>query len=248
MTLSVTVLGSSGMYGTPERACSGYLVRSDDAQVLLDAGAGVWRNLLQHGDWTGLAGVILSHRHPDHVTDVFQLFHARRYGAPEPLATIPLWAPVETIERLTGFSKELDEAFDLRTVAAGDRVAVAGMDVSFFEMAHPPETVGCRLVKDAITVAYSSDTGPSARFDALAGGADVFICEATFQDSDPEWEGHLSASQAAEIASHSGAKRLVLTHLPPGRDARRSLDEARRAADGIEVELAADGMKIEVHT
>ena len=77
MTMSLTVLGSSGMYATPERACSGYLVEIDDQTLWLDAGAGTWRNLMRHTDFRDLSGVLLSHRHPDHTTDVFQADHAR---------------------------------------------------------------------------------------------------------------------------------------------------------------------------
>jgi ribonuclease BN (tRNA processing enzyme) len=98
---------------------------------------------------------------------------------------------------------------------------------------------------DGKLFAYSSDTGDSADFDALAAGADVFVCEATLQNSDDIWEGHLRASQAAGIARAIGARKLILTHLPPGRDLERSLAEARDVAEA-EVELASDGRRLEV--
>lgn len=246
MTFSVTVLGSSGMFATLDRACAGYLVASDDATLLLDCGAGTWRNLLAVTDPASLAGVVLSHRHPDHVSDLFQVFHSRRYGGPEPLPAIPLWAPAETLDRLTSFSKELDEAFELNVVGPGDSVDAAGISFSFAEMAHPPETLGVRMERNGQVIAYSSDTGPGGDLAALAAGADVFICEATLQGSDEEWEGHLSAAQAGAAAAGAGAKRLILTHLPPGRDAGLSLTEAHKTSGDAEVQLASDGLKVEV--
>lgn len=246
MSFSVTVLGSSGMWATVERACSGYLVDTGDGQVLLDCGAGTWRNLLTHTDYRSLSGVMLSHRHPDHVTDIFQLFHARRYGPDGDLPEIPLWAPAETLDRLTSFSKELDEAFEMRSISQGDIVETAGARFSYFAMAHPPDTLGVRIEKDGSVFAYSSDTGPGGDISGLASGADVFLCEATLQDSDETWEGHMSASQAGAAGDAAGAKKIILTHIPPERDAGLSLAEAHKTSGDSEIQIASDGLKIRV--
>lgn len=244
--LAVTVLGSSGMWATRERACAGYLLDVGDQKILLDCGAGVWRNLLDHADHASIDGIILSHRHPDHVSDLFQILHARLYAQDEPLPPIPLWAPAETLERLTSFSKELRQAFELSSIAPGDEVAVGGSRFRFFSMAHPPDTVGVRVQNDGGVFAYSSDTGPGGDLVALADAADLFVCEATLQDADEAWEGHMSASQAGEAAARAGVGKVVLTHLPPGRDAGLSLTEAHRTSEGAEVQLAADGLKLEI--
>lgn len=246
MTLSVTVLGSSAMFATTERACSGYLLRFDGLSVWMDAGAGSWRNLLQIVDYPSLDAIVLSHRHPDHTTDVFQAFHARQYGGPEPLDRVPLWAPQETLDRLCNFGAEIDGSFDMRAIAAGDRMELGSARLSFVSMAHPPETVGVRLEHDGAVIAYSSDTGPSADITSLARDADLFICEATLQDSDESWEGHMKASQAGKAAGEAGARRLLLTHLPPHRDLDATLAQARSACGSIPVELAADGRTWEV--
>ena len=246
MSFTVTVLGSSGMYATPERACSGYLLEVDESRLWMDAGAGSWRNLLRSVAYQALDGVLLSHRHPDHTTDVYQAFHARHYGGPEPLPSIPLWAPAETLERLCGFGSEIQESFDLRTIAAGDSLDIAGARFSFVAMVHPAETVGMRIEHDGAVLSYSADTGPEADMETLARGADVFVCEATLQDSDEPWEGHTSASAAGVIAADLAVNRLLLTHLPPWRDLGLSLKQARGASGDVVVDLAEDGMRLEV--
>lgn len=245
MSFSVTILGSSGMFATTERACAGYLLDVGE-KVWVDAGAGTWRNLLTHISYADLTGVILTHRHPDHTTDVLQAYHARQYGQLQPLPPIPLWAPQETLDALSAFSKELDAAFDLRAVAAGDAVPIGTATARFVAMAHPGETLGLRVEMDDGVLAYSSDTGDGADFEALAGGADVFICEATSQDSDDLWEGHMRASQTGAVAQRLGVQKLVLTHLRPGRDHQVTLNEAKAAAPDIAIELARDGARFEV--
>lgn len=246
MNLAVTVLGSSGMFATKERACAGYLVEIEGKKLWMDAGAGTWRHLLQYVDYEILDGVLLTHRHPDHVTDVFQCGHARALGGPEPLPPIPLWAPGETLDRLSSYYENTTEMFDTKPIKAGGSLEFAGAHLTFFEMAHPCETVGVRLEHDGAVLAYSSDTGPGGDIQPLAAEADLFLCEATLQDEDESWEGHMKASQAAEAALQAGAKRLLLTHLPPGRDFGLSLVEGHKAAGDVDVQLAADLMHIEV--
>ena len=246
MTLAVTVLGSAAMYSTSERACSGYLVETPAKKVWMDAGGGTWLHLQRLMDQDRLDGIVLTHRHPDHTLDLFQCFHARRYGSSEPLDTVPLWAPAETIERLLAFSSELDESFDIHAVRAGDTVELDDLVLSFFEMAHPPETVGVRAESNGSIVAYSSDTGPGGDFEGLASGARLFLCEATFQEVDDEWDGHLTAAQAGAAAAVAGVAELVLTHLPDKRDLAISLAEAKAHSGGVPVSLASDGLRLEL--
>lgn len=246
MTVKVTVLGSSAMFATPERACAGYLVEIDDFHLWMDAGGGTWQHLLSYIDYSQLDGIVLSHRHPDHTIDVFQAFHARHYGQLCALEPIPLWAPGETIERISSYTPELDQSFALNAVKAGDVESIAGARFSFHEMAHPCETVGVRIETEAGTIAYSSDTGPGGDFESLASDVDLFLCEATLQNSDETWEGHMRASQAAETATRVGVRKLVLTHLPPGRNHELSFAQARASADGLDIQLAADGLALEI--
>jgi ribonuclease BN (tRNA processing enzyme) len=246
VTLGVTVLGSSGMFATTQRACAGYLLETPGARLWMDAGAGAWRNLLHHMPYASLDGVLLSHCHPDHTTDVFQALHARRFGGPEPLSPIPLWAPQETLDRLRAFNDVIAESFRLEPISPGQRLNIRGAQFDFVEMAHPPDTLGMRVTYDGAVLAYTADTGPSADLRGLAHEAELFICEATLQDSDEPWEGHMRASEAGAAAAKLGIGQLLLTHLPPGRDVLLSLAEAQGAAGDVSVALAMDGQRFEV--
>lgn len=245
MTFSITPLGCSAMYATIDSPASGYLVDLDGFKLWLDAGGGTWQRLLQHIDFAALDGVLLTHRHPDHTIDMFQLFHARLYGERD-LPNIPMWAPEETIARVTAFSTELGQTFDIVAIEGGGVIDIGGAKATFVEMKHSVETCGVRLESGGSVLAYTADTGPNSDFQALARDADVVFCEATYQDSDqPWWEGHMSATQAGRMIGEVGGSRLVLTHLPPTRDHQLSLEEARREC-GAAVELAVPGHTIEV--
>lgn len=234
------------MYATAQLAASGYLVDLDGFLLWMDAGGGTWQQLLHQVDHAEVNGIFLSHRHPDHTIDLFQSFHARAYGGRD-LPKIPLWAPNETVERITAFSTELADTFDIGVIESGQSITIGGARATFTDMKHSAQTCGVRFELDGAVCAYSADTGPASDFAGLSKDADVLICEATFQDSDrPWWEGHLSATQAGRAANDIGASRLVLTHLPPGRDPETSLAEAKRESGPAGVELAEPGKRIEV--
>jgi ribonuclease BN (tRNA processing enzyme) len=90
-------------------------------------------------------------------------------------------------------------------------------------------------------LAYTGDTGPTEALLELAGGADLLLAEASFRDGDDNPDSlHLTGLQAGEVAAKAGAKRLVLTHVPPWHEGDSMLAEARAAYAGP-VELATAG-------
>jgi ribonuclease BN (tRNA processing enzyme) len=80
VALSVTVLGCSGSYPGPGQACSGYLVRADGVNVVLDLGPGALANLQRHIGLHEVDAVVLSHSHPDHWLDLSGLRTATKYA------------------------------------------------------------------------------------------------------------------------------------------------------------------------
>ena len=86
-------------------------------------------------------------------------------------------------------------------------------------------------------VAFVMDTGLCDSAFALAEGADLLVCEATFAGTEAELARsfrHLTAAQAARIAAESGVRRLVITHFSQRYpDEQILLDEARAVFDDV---------------
>ncbi len=95
----MTVLGSSGTYAGAHGACSGYLLRTDDTTVMLDAGPGTLANLQQHVPLEGLDAIVLSHCHPDHWLELPVMRNAFRYVLG--LSGIDLYLTAETLHLAT---------------------------------------------------------------------------------------------------------------------------------------------------
>ena len=80
---------------------------------------------------------------------------------------------------------------------------------------------------------YSGDTGPTETLDALAAGADVFLCEASFVESKVNPPNlHLTGAEAGASATAAGVGRLLLTHIPAWTDRAEVEPDTKRTWDG----------------
>jgi ribonuclease BN (tRNA processing enzyme) len=95
---------------------------------------------------------------------------------------------------------------------------------------------GFRASANGTVVGYSGDSGPSEGLRDIARNADLFVCEATLLQPNPEGgtRGHLSAVEALEASEAAGAKRLLLTHRPLERPLENGFELAR---DGLEIDV-----------
>lgn len=247
MTTRLTILGSSGGYSGPDNPTSGFLLEAGGTRLWIDAGHGTFSALQRAADYTGIDAILVSHVHADHCVDLYALNVALRFHEQGVLRK-RLYCPLEVWERmplLLGDTPEAKEGFhrtfDFHPVAAGETVEVAGIRTSFLRTDHPNYCLAMRLETDEGILTYSADTGPGADLAGFARGSDLLLCEATYQEGLVGAPVHLTARQAAETAVRAGVRDLVLTHVWPAFDPRRSVEEARAAAGDVRVEWAAPG-------
>jgi ribonuclease BN (tRNA processing enzyme) len=155
-------------------------------------------------------------------------------------------------ERLKTFLGDPDhplgETLDFQVHGDGDRATIGEIEFEFAITDHPVPTLGVRATASSGRVlAYSADTGPQGDWSRIATGADLFLCEATYQGPAEEklWPHHLTAGEAGSIAREAGAKALMLTHIWPALDPGRSVQEAEHTF-GKAVGLAVPGMAVKV--
>jgi ribonuclease BN (tRNA processing enzyme) len=251
MGVTVTVLGCDASYPSPGGACSGYLVESGPTSLWLDAGAGTMSNLAKHVDIDTLDGIVLTHAHPDHWTDVCVFHHLVKYYRRR---SVPVWSPRRVRELVEAINGDV-APLEWTVIDESSRFKVGGISVSLSRTDHGPETLAVRLEGLGAAIAYSADTGPAWSMRSLGArgvggphdqGIGLAIVEATL---DPEHEGatqHLSARQAGTLAEDAGARALVLTHIDPDVDHERQGAEARTTFRGP-VSLATVGARYEVN-
>jgi ribonuclease Z len=139
-------------------------------------------------------------------------------GPPLRITARPLDHAVDTlgwrVEEPAGrhFLTDRLEALGIEGTAVGDLRAHGSIDIG-------GRTVTVDEVSEhrpGQSVAFVMDTRACDAAIELARDADLFVCEATFLESEVDLAvdyGHLTARQAATIAREARARRLVLTHF-----------------------------------
>lgn len=273
--MDMTILGCSGSLAAPDNAASGYLLRTADGrQILMDVGSGVLARLEKHGE-PGEVDVIFSHLHPDHCSDfgslvVWQRFHPTSAATQRHFLLGPSISAVHLGRASADHPDEVEDYSDILEFGTWQAPDPVAMPVDFSEetrgtvypehrigetrlyaapAVHPTETYMIRVESpDGASLVYSGDTAATGYLAALATGADVLLCEATWgerDDGNNPPQMHLSGEEAGKAAAAAGVGRLILTHIPPWGDPEGALRGARRFFDGP-VELARPDMVVTV--
>ncbi len=204
------------------------LAFTDDAAdapsaLLVDCGGDVLQRFREAGGaYEDIAGLIITHAHPDHVSG-FPLFMEKMWlaGRRTPIPVCGIAPALAQAKRTFDAFAPITEGWtdmpdiDWRPVEheAGAEVwNAAPWTVTAAPVEHGIPNVGLRVEHTSGgVVAYSCDTAPADSVATLGAEADWLIHEANGTGA-----GHSTAAEAAEVARTAGAERLVLVHLPPG--------------------------------
>jgi ribonuclease BN (tRNA processing enzyme) len=239
--LAVTVLGCDGSYPGPGGATSGYLLSCDGTRVWMDAGTGTLANLQRHVAIEDVDAVVISHRHPDHWTDLEHFAVACKWVIGR--GGVPVYAP-PGLRDLMRVDLATD-ALDWHHIGPDQRVTLGPLDLSFSQTDHPVTTMAIRVDGAGRSLGYSADSGPAWGLESLGPGLHLALCEATFLADKEGTVQHMSARQAGVTARAAAVERLVITHVGP----RVNREAARReamVAFGGEVTVAVAGDRYQV--
>ena len=234
--MRIEVIGRSPSWQDAGGACSGYLITDDSTAVLLDCGSGVFAKLRSLRDHRSLDAVVVSHLHADHFLDLIPYSYALTYGppleGPRPRLILPPGglAILRTICGAFDNPLLVEEAFEASEYDPAAGFRIDGLQFDFQLVAHFIDAWAVAIqTAGGGRFVFGADTGPCDQLPAFAKGAELLMLEATFAAGAPLAEGHLTPTQAGEIASAAGAARLVLTHASDCLD----LEESVRAAAAV---------------
>ncbi|HKY31003.1 MAG TPA: MBL fold metallo-hydrolase [Candidatus Polarisedimenticolia bacterium] len=252
--MELTVLGSGAAVPSLRRGAPGFLLAAGRSDlILLDSGAGTLRRLLAAGvRHDQITHALYSHNHLDHTGELASWLFLGR--VPGHARTTPLTvAGSEGFMTMAAglravFHPWLDDegAVTWKTMAAGGRtLAGEGWEARAFTVDHIPSSLGFRVTEDSgRSLAYTGDTAFCEELVELARGVDLLLIEASAPDGEGV-KGHMTPSEAGEVARRAGAGKVVLTHFYPRCDEVDMLAQLRRVWRG-EALLAEDGLRIPV--
>src|SRR5919206_2651509 len=174
MGLTVTVLGCSGSFPAAGGACSGYLVDDGTTRLWLDAGSGTLANLQRHVELPDVDALVLSHEHPDHWTDLEGWHNILRFVLER--QGFPVYAPAGLRQHVYD---DMEPWVQWHDIADGDQVNAGTLALTFSQTDHGPETLAVRIDGAGSCLGYTADTGAGWSVEALGGGLDRVLCEAT---------------------------------------------------------------------
>jgi ribonuclease BN (tRNA processing enzyme) len=253
--MKITILGSGTITPDKERNPSGLCVHAAGLWMVVDMGPGILRRMSEAEiDVRWLDVVLITHFHPDHVSDLVPFLFASNYAYHDQRREqFHLVGP----RGLEQFYSGMVSLYGHWIVPTGDRLKIRELDpsgpdsVDFGQVTirsipsvHSFPSLSYRIEAEGMSLTVSGDTDVSDGLIQLAQGTDVLISEASFPDG-MKVQGHLVPSEAAEIAQLAGAKKLVLTHFYPPCKEQDVVAQAAQVFPG-EILKAQDLMIIEV--
>jgi ribonuclease Z len=240
--ITITLLGTGSPMPSPDRAGPATLISGGDEHYLVDAGRGVLMRLAALGlGAPNLAGVLLTHLHSDHITDLNDVITSRWVMSMTP-APLTIVGPVGTqavvghilaslqpdVSYRLAHHADLEEPprVDVIEVTAGAVALGGGVAIRCAPTDHKPvePSVGFRFDHEGVSVVAAGDTVPCAGLDDLCVGADALvhtvirkdiIAGLPFQRIRDTLDYHSSPEEAAQTAARADVGTLVLTHYVP---------------------------------
>ena len=254
--IKATILGSGTCVPSLKRSSCSVLVETGENKILLDAGPGTMRRLLEAGiEIFDVTHVLLSHFHPDHTGELASFLFSNKYPdgtrRKKTLAIVGGPGFEDFFDAVIGlYGDWIQLPGDLLTIVELPARTGLCSEIDSFRLEtapvnHRPESLAYRITgPGGSSVVYSGDTDYSENLIELAAGADIFICESALPDG-KKVPGHLTPSLAGEIAARANPSLLVLTHLYPECDQIDIEKQCRKTYNG-RFAIARDLMSFEL--
>ncbi len=247
--MKITIVGSGDAFGSGGRAHTCIRVDAAATTVLDDFGSGAMTAWQKLGfDSNDVDAVVVSHLHGDHFGGIPALLLHAQFVAErrKPLLLVgPPGLKARLQEMLDLFfpgsaSVDWNFAWQVREIAGGRKIAVAGLSLETFDVIHSPGSMplGVRLSDGKHVFAYSGDTAWTDALNAIAADADLFLVECS--SGDEPVPNHLHWPQLKSKLDSFTAKRIVVTHMGPSAIAK--IPEMQAAG----LTVANDGLSLEL--
>lgn len=212
----LVILGT-GTCQLEERAASAVLLEMDDLRLVFDFGRGVATRLAGLGlAQDDVGDVVLSHFHPDHVSDLIPYLQAAAWSQTDPRRRdLHVWGPagleVQLMRLLSLFGPhDLARPEHYRVVlheVRGEELAIEGRSGRshpfVFGDLPPAGNHGLKWSWEGRTYVLTGDSSFHEQEVELLASVDLAVIDA----------GHLADEEIVELAVRTGAGALVCSHL-----------------------------------
>ena len=254
--VNFTILGSSAGMPQASRTHSGYVIEYEGVIIQIDCGGGVSSAFRKAGfDPLAVKFVLISHAHPDHVSDL-PLYVQMQYlaGRKEPLG---IYLPEELLEPIPAYFRSVylppermpfkleflpvPEIGLINMGAATIRPILNNHLMKYkpiideFKLKSKMQCYSYLIEIDGRKVLYSADLGSENDILPYLKDLDLLVIEST----------HINVANLLDAIISNNVRQVVLTHIAEEYDTAQALALAQKA--GVEnLSIAYDGMRIEL--
>jgi len=211
----IVLLGTGTCQLQEHRVASSVLIElgggGADLRLVFDFGRGVAGRLTELGlRQDDVEHVVLSHFHPDHLSDLIPYLHAAAWSRIDPRTRDlhiygPIGLEVQLMRLLSLFGPDnlVREHYRIHLhEVRGERLAIGGRDFDFCDLP-PADNHGLRFSAGGKTYALTGDSSYHPREEEFLRGCELAIIDA----------GHLEDDEILSLAVRTGVPRLVCSHL-----------------------------------
>lgn len=235
----LVLLGTGTCNLDSKRAGSAVLIELPGTRVVFDFGRGVAERIASLGFiQDDIQKVVLSHFHPDHLSDLVPFIHAGLYSTVDPRSRdLYIFGPAgvhEVIARvlsIVDFPDPLDAPFRVVVREVEDRLRTGALEGSYTRLP-PAGNHGLRFDYRGRSYAVTGDSHFHQEEVEFVREADLAIIDA----------GHLSDDELVELAVASAPSSLICSHLYRDLDLEWLQGQARSRGFAGRILIGRDGM------
>ncbi len=236
------LLGTGTCQLEDERCASAVLIELAELRLVFDFGRGVTRRLVDLGlRQDDVEHVVISHFHPDHVSDLIPYLHAASHSPLDPRGRdLTIWGPVGLRRLIEGYfelfgydSLVVEERFRVHIEEVSDGgLEIAGHQLVFADLP-PAGNHGLKFRHRGRSYALTGDSHFHPQEVDFLRGAELAVIDS----------GHLSDPEIIALAVQSGAARIVCSHLYRQLDEEALGAQARQEGFGGSILVGSDLME-----
>jgi len=251
----VTFLGTAGgrfVVITQLRASGGFILEMEGEMLHIDPGPGALVRAKQYGvNLQKLTGVLCTHAHPDHYTDLEYVIEAITSGARKRKGILVTDKPVVegTRDNWPVVSKYHQKALERVVVLEpGEKTRIGSIEITATETRHrEPDNIGFVFRGKEGSIGYTSDGEYFPGMEKYFKDVDCLIAN-VLRPRKETWPEHMNSRQAVELLSKARPKMAILSAF--GMLMLRAGPEKEVAwiekQSGVKTLAARDGMTVDL--